>query len=309
MFALCIFVTGSGTAVWLLARQAYVTEVVPYRLRARAMSTLGGVFRIGLFIGPFIGGAVVHFTGLWGAYAVHIVAALVAAGVLFLVKDLSTGNEANSDTQHTRAPVGRMVREQRSVLATLGVGVLVVSAVRAARQVVLPLWGQHLGLSPSAISVIFGISGAIDMLFFYPAGKVMDRFGRAWVAIPSMTVLGISLLLVPFAQTTTALLLVGLLMGVGNGMSSGLVMTLGADLAPPGQRPVFLGVWRMFSDSGNGVGPFVIAGITAAATLGVGIAAMGAVALVGAGWLGFWIPRRVPAQTPGQPGARPDGRS
>src|SRR6478752_4530933 len=298
VFALSIFVTGSGTAVWLLARQAYVTEVVPYRLRATAMSTLGGVFRIGLFIGPFIGGAVVHFTGLWGAYAVHIVAALIAAGVLFLVKDLSTGNEADSGTQQPRVPVGRMVREQRSVLATLGTGVLVVSAVRAARQVVLPLWGQHLGLSPSAISVIFGISGAIDMLFFYPAGKVMDRYGRAAVAVPSMAVLGLSLLLVPLAQTTVALLLVGLLMGVGNGMSSGLVMTLGADLAPPDQRPVFLGVWRVFSDAGNGVGPFVIAGITAAATLGVGIAAMGAVGLVGAGWLGFWIPRRVPARPP-----------
>jgi MFS family permease len=298
VFALCIFVTGSGTAVWLLARQAYVTEVVPYRLRARAMSTLGGVFRIGLFIGPFIGGAVVHLTGLWGAYAVHIVAALIAAGVLFLVKDLSTGNEADSPTQQPRAPVGRMVREQRSVLTTLGTGVLVVSAVRAARQVVLPLWGQHLGLSPSAISVIFGISGAVDMLFFYPAGKVMDRHGRAWVAVPSMTVLGISLALVPLAQTTAALLLVGLLMGVGNGMSSGLVMTLGADLAPPDQRPVFLGVWRMFADSGNGVGPFVIAGITAAATLGVGIAAMGAVGLLGAGWLGFWIPRLVPPPAP-----------
>jgi len=293
VFTLSIFVSGSGTAVWLLARQAYVTEVVPYHLRARAMSTLGGVFRIGLFIGPFIGGAVVHFTGLWGAYAVHIVAALVAAGVLFLVKDLSAGNEGNSAVP-TRAPVGRMVRQQRSVFATLGVGVLVVSAVRAARQVVLPLWGQHLGLSPAAISVIFGISGAIDMLFFYPAGKVMDRYGRAWVAIPSMTVLGVSLLLVPLAQTTVALLLIGLMMGVGNGMSSGLVMTLGADLAPPDQRPVFLGVWRVFSDSGNGVGPFVIAGVTAAATLGVGIAAMGAVGLLGAGWLGFWIPRRLP---------------
>ena len=201
----------------------------------------------------------------------------------------ATGHAATAGS-----PVGRMVREQRSVFATLGIGVLVVSAIRAARQVVLPLWGQHLGLSPAAISVIFGISGAIDMLFFYPAGKVMDRYGRAWVAIPSMAVLGISLLLVPLAQTTAALLLVGLLMGVGNGMSSGLVMTLGADLAPPGQRPVFLGVWRMFADSGNGVGPFVIAGITAAATLGVGIAAMGAVGLLGAGWLGFWIPRRVP---------------
>ena len=298
LFAFAIFLTGSGTAVWLLARQAYVTEVVPYRLRATAMSTLGGVFRIGLFIGPFIGAAVVHFTGLWGAYAVHIVAAVVAAGVLMMVKDLSTGGTHGSGdggpTKAVRAPVSQVVREQRSVFATLGVGVLVVSATRAARQVVLPLWGQHLGLSPSAISLIFGISGGIDMLLFYPAGKVMDQFGRVWVAIPSMVLLGTSLILVPLTATTAGLLLVGLLMGVGNGMSSGLVMTLGADLAPPGQRPVFLGIWRMFSDSGNGVGPFVIAGITAAATLGVGIIAMGAVALLGAGWLGYWIPRRVP---------------
>jgi MFS family permease len=299
VFAFAIFLTGSGTAVWLLARQAYVTEVVPYRLRATAMSTLGGVFRIGLFIGPFIGAAVVHVTGLWGAYAVHIVAAAVAAGVLLMVKDLSVGSNTHrsSDdgrTRPVRAPVGRVVREQRSVLATLGTGVLVVSAIRAVRQVVLPLWGQHLGLSPTAISVIFGISGGIDMLLFYPAGKVMDRFGRAWVAIPSMVVLGVALLLVPLTTSTIGLLLVGLVMGVGNGMSSGLVMTLGADLAPPGQRPVFLGVWRMFADAGNGVGPFVIAGVTAVATLGVGIAAMGVVALAGGGWLGFWIPRKVP---------------
>src|SRR6478609_9730752 len=240
LLALSIFVTGSGTAVWLLARQAYVTEVVPYRLRATAMSTLGGVFRIGLFIGPFIGAAAVHFTDLWGAYAVHIVAAVFAAAVLLSVKDLSTGNDEPGGGRTVRAPVTRVVREQRSVFATVGTGVLVV--------------------------------------------------------IASMTVLGISLLLVPFTQSVLSLLLVGLVMGIGNGMSAGLVMTLGADLAPPGQRPVFLGVWRVFSDAGNGVGPFVIAGTTALATLGFGIAAMGVVGLIGAGWLGFWIPRKVPTQ-------------
>ena len=296
VFAISIFFTGSGTAVWLLARQAYVTEVVPYRLRARAMSTLGGVFRIGLFIGPFIGGAVVHFTGLWGAYAVHIVAALVAAGVLFVVEDLSVPQHDRPAAARQRSSVVTMVRTQRSVFATLGLGVLVVSATRAARQVVLPLWGQHLGLSPVAISVIFGISGAVDMLFFYPAGKVMDRYGRVAVAVPSMVVLGASLLLVPATGSAAMLMVVGLVMGIGNGMSSGLVMTLGADLAPPDQRPVFLGVWRVFADAGNGVGPFVIAGITALATLGVGVAAMGVVGLLGAGWLGLWIPRLAPTR-------------
>src|SRR6478609_3437680 len=316
VFALCIFVTGSGTAVWLLARQAYVTEVVPYRLRARAMSTLGGVFRIGLFIGPFVGSAMVHWVGLWGAYAVHIVAALIAAGILLVVGDLEIESDAPPGAAKPRASFGTVLREQRSVLATLGVGVLTVSAIRAARQVALPLWGQELGLSASAISLIFGISGAVDMLLFYPAGKVMDRFGRMWVAIPSMAVLCLSLILLPLAGDAAWLMVIGVLMGIGNGMSSGLVMTLGADLAPPGQRPVFLGIWRVFSDGGNGAGPFVIAGVTAVATLGAGIFAMGVVGILGGAWLGYWIPRRVPPPQPqekvvadGRPAPEPGNRT
>ena len=297
LFTAAIFLTGMCTAVWLLARQAYITEVVPYRLRARAMSTLGGVFRIGLFVGPFVGSAMVHRVGLWGAYAVHIVAALVAAGILLVVGDLEVGS-AGPPATAPRASFAAVLHEQRPVFATLGVGVLLVSAIRAVRQVALPLWGQELGLSASAISLIFGISGAVDMLLFYPAGKVMDRFGRRWVAVPAMTVLGVSLILLPLAGDATWLMVAGIVMGIGNGMSAGLVMTLGADLAPPGQRPVFLGIWRVFSDGGNGAGPFVIAGVTAVATLGAGIVAMGVVGLLGGAWLGYWIPRRVPPPAP-----------
>ena len=253
-----------------------MTAVVPFRLRARAMSTLGGVYRIGLFVGPFVGSAVVALTGPWGAYAVHILAAVIAAGILLVVRDLSERPENRPDAPTVRALV-TVVREQRSVLSTIGVGVLVVSAIRATRQVAIPLWGQYLGLSPATISLIFGVSGAVDMLLFYPAGKVMDRFGRLWVALPSVLVLGASLALVPLTQSAWWLTAVGLLMGVGNGMSSGIVMTLGADLSPPDQRPVFLGVWRVFSDSGNAAGPFVISGVTALATLGAGIVSMGIV--------------------------------
>ena len=290
LFALAIFLTGVGTAVWLLARQAYLTAVVPFRLRARAMSTLGGVFRIGLFVGPFVGGGAIALFGTDGAYWVHIVAALVAVVVLLLARDLSEPVSAGALT--ARPSLVGTIRENRPVLGTLGVGVLIVSAVRAARQVALPLWGQQLGLSPATISVIFGISGAIDMLLFYPAGSIMDRRGRTWVGVPSMLVLGAALLALPFTTGVASMIIVGLVLGIGNGLSAGIVMTLGADLAPPDRRAVFLGVWRVFADTGGGVGPFVIAGVTAVATVGVGIAAMGVVGLLGAGWLGYWLPRR-----------------
>jgi len=71
------------------------------------------------------------------------------------------------------------------VFLSVGAGVLLLSGLRASRQVVIPLWADHLGLDPTQASLIYGISGAIDMLVFYPAGKLMDRKGRQWVAVPS----------------------------------------------------------------------------------------------------------------------------
>ena len=55
LLAAGIFCTGLAAAVWGLARQTYVTAVIPLHLRARALSTLGGSQRIGMFIGPFAG--------------------------------------------------------------------------------------------------------------------------------------------------------------------------------------------------------------------------------------------------------------
>ena len=61
-----ITTAGAAASVFGLARQAYLTEVTPVHARARALSTLGGVSRIGAFVGPFLGAAVVHLTDLRG---------------------------------------------------------------------------------------------------------------------------------------------------------------------------------------------------------------------------------------------------
>ena len=76
------------------------------------------------------------------------------------------------------------------------------------------------------------------------------------------------------------LLLAAMLVGLGNGLGSGLMMTLGADLAPPGATGEFLGVWRLIGDVGAVAGPLMV-GLVAAA---VGLAG-GAWVLSLAGWL------------------------
>ena len=52
-----ILLIGAASSVYSLARQSYLTEMVPPHMRARALSTLGGTLRIGVFVGPFLGAA------------------------------------------------------------------------------------------------------------------------------------------------------------------------------------------------------------------------------------------------------------
>jgi MFS family permease len=289
VFAAGIFMIGMSASVFGLARQKYLTEAVPVRMRARALSLLGGVMRIGMFVGPFIAAAVIHYAGIGGAYAVGLVALLAAVFIAARIPEL-VHHAAAGLPQH--APTLRgIAREHLSTFATVGIGVLLVSAVRASRQVVIPLWADHLGLAAATASVIYGLAAGIDMLVFYPAGKLMDRKGRNWVAVPSMIIMGLAMMLMPLAHGTVALLVAALLIGFGNGIGSGMIMTLGADYSPSAGRAHFLGIWRLLADIGSSSGPALLSALTAALSLAAGIAATGLIGLAAAGVLWYWIPR------------------
>jgi MFS family permease len=290
--AIAIGATGLAGAVWGLARQAYLSEAVPVEMRARALSSLGGVQRIGSFIGPFLGAFAMKFLGTDGAYWVHLVAAALACVVLLSLPDLESVRRSRAARPVVMQSTRAVIREHLPVLRTLGFAALLVGAVRASRQVVIPLWAEHIGLDPQTTSLIFGISGAVDMLLFYPAGSVMDRFGRKWVAVPSMLVLGLAHLLLPLTHSGVALTAVALLMGIGNGLGAGIIMTLGADASPPVGRAQFLGAFRLFADTGNGAGPFLIAAVTALSSLAPAVLFMGLTGWAAAAAMSRWIPPR-----------------
>ncbi|WP_051427701.1 MFS transporter [Arthrobacter sp. H20] len=300
VFAAAIFMVGMAGAVFGLARQSYLTEAVPVHFRARALSTLGGVTRIGVFLGPFAAALAMSVAGLAGAYWVGAGASLAAAALSSRVPELGASRRLamtgplgidGAMAPPPPAPTVRSIlRSHRRVFATVGVGVLLIAAIRSSRQAVLPLWAQDIGLDVTTTALIYGLSGAIDMLIFYPAGRLMDFWGRRWIAVPCMLIMGVALIVLPFTADAVGLLLVALLIGFGNGIGSGIVMTLGADFSPSPGRPQFLGIWRLLSDIGTMTGPGLLAAVTAIATLSAGIWATGGLGLVAAAVLWFWIP-------------------
>lgn len=291
MLAVAVFVHGMTGSVFGLARQTYLTEALPLEYRARGMSSLGGVFRIGGFIGPLIASVILANGEINDAFIFAAATSLVAAGVTLGLPALpSDRQQVLDDAGHPARTWSVLSRHRRSLL-TVGVGCLGLMMVRASRQVIVPLWADANGLSASTISLLYALSMAFDVALFFPGGAMMDRFGRWWVSVPSILVMSLGLLALPLTGSVQSIALVASLLGLGNGISSGIVLTLGADASPRFGRPQFLAGWRLISDTGQMAGPLIISGVTALAGLTAAAVVVGTLGCLAGAWLARWVPR------------------
>ncbi|MEA5117643.1 MAG: MFS transporter [Propionicimonas sp.] len=301
-----IFLIGLATSVFALARHAFMTSYVPLTYRARALSTLGGTFRLGYLIGPFLTAAVVSSTGeASSAFWIQLAGCAGTGIVLLLLRDPEASlrrptMDAIADPGATELAAESRgllttIRANGRVLATVGTGSALVAALRASRQVLLPLWAVSIGLGETSTAVIIGIAGAVDFALFYAGGWIMDRFGRQWVAVPSMVGLGIGHLVLAATHDLPApvawFVAVAMFLSLANGIGAGMLMTIGADLADPADPAPFLGAWRFTNDSGAALAPLVISGVTALASLPAAAAVLGLMGLGGAAILRRHLPR------------------
>lgn len=288
-----VLLVGAANAVFHLARHSYLTEVTPVFHRATVLSTLGGVHRIGHFIGPFLGAGVIYLFDTSVVFLIAVVTASAATVTVWLARPAKSDDDADS----TAAEPGSaprfwgVMRQHRRMLLTLGLVGMLVGAVRGARQQVIPLWGEYIDLDPTTISLLFGLAGGIDMLLFYPAGKVMDKLGRLWVGVPAMVMLGVAMALFPLTSTADGLAAVAMLLGFANGWGSGIMMTIASDISPAQARQQFLGAWRLLTDIGLGAGPLVLSAGAALGSLAAGIWVVSIIGPAAAAGMQRWLPR------------------
>ncbi len=297
-FFIAATLTGTGHAAVHVSRQAQVVSLVPQLYRARALTTLAGIWRIGNFVGPVVGAAIIAAlapadaasseTGVGLRLAYVFAAVMIAAGAVSLLPT-SAWREHFHAVAAKQVSARQIARDHRGVMSTLGVAIGMTNAARYVRLVAIPLWGEHIGLSNGTIASIFAVSTAVDMLLFYPAGLVMDRWGRWWTAIPSTALFAAISIVFPFTTTAAQLTMLAVLLGVANGWGSGLLMTLGADVAPVQGRPVFTGWWMTLQDVGGLTGSAVLSA-GAAISAATGLFASGAVGIVATLLLHRFIP-------------------
>ncbi len=287
LLAASVFVQAAGWAVWGLVRMTHLSRVAPPFARGRALSLFGGVIRTGNVLGPVLFVVVARRDDTAPAFLIFLVCVVVGFAWAVLARDRAdhAGGSRRSEQIH---PL-RVLRDHRRGFATAGIGALGVSLLRGSRTAMVPLWAAHLGLGSSTAATIYAFSSLVELGFFYPAGVVSDRWGRRAVILPCLLLLSVGHLLLPLSHGFGTLLAVALVLGFGNAMGSGIVMTLGADLTPEVGRASFLAVWRTFSDAGTTAGPLIDSAIVGLASIALVGPAVGVLGLACTAAMARWL--------------------
>ncbi|MGE0483739.1 MAG: MFS transporter [Gammaproteobacteria bacterium] len=279
-FYLIAFVNGAGSSSFLLGRMAYVSSTLASAERGRVIAMIAGSLRLAALIGPLAGGALAHAIG----YAETFVVAggSILLGLLVILLTASADRGQRDALRWHGYPA--LAWSHRGVFASYGVAAITFMLMRAARTVLLPLFGALLGLDAPAIGFVVSVSAAVDVALFYPAGLALDRYGRRATAVPSCFLFALVLIALAAVDSHAGLLAAAVAFGLANGLSTGIVMTWGTDLAPPARRGEFLGLWRLLTDLGTAAGPMLVSSVVALAPLALASATVGMVGLAG-GWV------------------------
>lgn len=257
LFIVALLISALLDGVWAVARQSLVAELVPNSHRGRAMNLYGAAQRLGRMTGPLIAAVLFAVTGPEVVCLAHAVLALVA--VVILVRSMPSPARRGDGIRAVESAPPAV----RPLAAFIGVGLAMaaLNALRTNRDLLIPLWGDQVTrLADERIALVMALGVALELVLFLPAGWVSDRYGPTLVAATCLILMtvGFAVLLLP-GTGATGYVTAAALIGLGNGLGSGIVKLLGVTLAPAPSRALFLGRWVALVSAGSVVGPALIA--------------------------------------------------
>ena len=270
---------------WGLARQAVVAETVAAKDRGKAMTSLGGAQRAGFLAGPLVGSLMLIWLPLWTVFAFSIVLVLAATVLLRIPRFNLTFDRATAQARENRAAAETsQLSVAWNTVFIAGIGVSLLSVARVSQPILVALWGLHLGWSEAQISLAIALGSALEMVLMFPGGYLKDRVGRSFILSLCLVFFGGGFLLVPFWGGSWGFIFALVCMSVGNGLGSGINMTIGADLSPDTGRAKFLSIWSMFSQVAVVGGPLGISAVLTTFALPATFILVGSLTVFGAVW-------------------------
>jgi permease of the major facilitator superfamily protein len=201
--------------------------------------------------------------------------------MLYLTRPLIPRNRDDSPAEENlREPAA--VRWRAVWLA--GTSIVVLTVARIGQPILVTLWGTHLGWNEAQISLLMALGAGIELLALAPGGRMKDSLGRSPVLACCLTGFGAGFGLMVLWSGSWGLLTALVVMSLGNGLASGINMTIGADLSPATGRARFLSIWSLFNQVGTVLAPLIISGMLLVASLPWAIVSLGLLSWTGVAW-------------------------
>jgi MFS family permease len=265
-FVAARFVAGAGAALVLIAGQIVLADITTPARRGRVMAVYQGVFLFAVGVGPYPGGLLAERFGLAAPFVVYGLAGLLASAVAWLqIPDTRAAGVSAADAA-APAPFAAQVR-----LLAAHRGFMLVSVVSfmsavvrtgALFNVVPVLARDRLLLGTDRIGFGLAIASVVGLVLAYPAGLLVDRYGRKTVIVPATVAAGLSMLVFLVASSYAWFLSGCVLWSVAVGVSGAAPAAYAADVAPAGMNAAAMSTYRMLSDLGYVVGPIALGVLT-----------------------------------------------
>ena len=256
------FVAGAGAALVLTTGLIVLADISTPANRGRMMSVYQGVFIFAVGIGPFPGGLLATHWGLAAPFVAYAVTSLLASAVAWLAIPETRPGRRGDEAAPAEASFGAQLR-----LLTAHPGFLLVSLIAFVNAVartgalfnIIPILARdRLALDPDRIGFGLALASVVGLALAYPAGVLVDRYGRKIIIVPATILSGLSLLLFLVAPTYGWFLVGCAAWSVAMGISGAAPAAYAADTAPGGMHAAALSTYRMLADLGYVVGPIAL---------------------------------------------------
>ena len=178
---------GAGAAVMTALAMALVSETVPKTHAGRAMGLLGTVSAVGTALGPTLGGLLIAAFGWRALFIAMLPLALLG---WWLVHRCVPRDAAAARADAPRAGLAVFAQALRDAPLRSGLASsALVSTVVMATLVVGPFHlSRALGLPAALVGLAMSVGPLISAVGGVPAGRAVDRFGAARMALAGLAV-------------------------------------------------------------------------------------------------------------------------
>lgn len=235
---------GASWAFSTTAIGTVITDLIPASRRGEGMGWYGMAMTVAMAIGPLLG------TYIVGGYSFRTLF-LIAAGLSLIALILAYMTRVPYEAKPS---AGRIQLVEKSVLPVTA-AIFFLAVAYGGITTFLPLFADSIRVNPGTFFLVYAIALTLIRPF---AGKLSDRFGEAFIIIPSLVVTAAALVVLSLSSGLPGLVTAAILYGIGFGSAQPALQAATLRIAPAHRRGAANASFMTAFDLGIGLGAILL---------------------------------------------------